>query len=383
MMLQQMIFLVGTFLLISYTGLLLYYLKAWLQAPWFYPVGPLPLSLPYVSVIIAARNEEEHLPGLLQDLLNQSFPAKNFEVIVVDDHSTDLTADIIKKIASVKYMALQDYMKPGETTAFKKKAIEVAIEQAKGELIITTDADCRVPPNWLETIARFYRQTGARFIVMPVRMEAGRSALGIFQSLDFMVLQGITGAAVYKKMHSMCNGANLAYTKNAFVQAGGFTGINHIASGDDMLLMHKIYTSDPGAVHYLKSQQVMVNTRAEKTMAGFLKQRIRWASKTSHYQDKSIFLVLVLVYVFNLYLLLLFIYLPLQGSWFLWKAGLSFVAIKTVIECIFLYPIAGFFNQKKLLWLFPLAQPFHICYTIIAGFLGKFGKYQWKGRQLK
>jgi len=255
MMLQQMIFLVGTFLLISYTGLLLYYLKAWLQAPWFYPVGPLPLSLPYLSVIIAARNEEEHLPGLLQDLLNQSFPAKNFEVIVVDDHSTDLTADIIKKIASAKYMALQDYMKPGETTAFKKKAIEVAIGQAKGELIITTDADCRVPPNWLETIARFYRQTGARFIVMPVRMEAGRSALGIFQSLDFMVLQGITGAAVYKKMHSMCNGANLAYTKNAFVQAGGFTGINHIASGDDMLLMHKIYTSDPGAVHYLKSQQ--------------------------------------------------------------------------------------------------------------------------------
>ncbi|HRB31075.1 MAG TPA: glycosyltransferase [Ferruginibacter sp.] len=383
MMIQQIIMIVGTIFLVSYICLLLYYLQAWLKAPTFLQEDDLQLNLPFLSIIIAARNEEDNLPGLLTDLLNQSFQKENFEVIVVDDHSTDNTAGIIKKRPSVKYISLQDHMIPGETFAFKKKAIEVAIQQAKGELIITTDADCSVPKNWLQTIARFYMKTGSNFIVMPVRMQPGNSALGIFQSLDFMVLQGITGAAVHKKFHSMCNGANLAYTKKAFDQVGGFTGINHIASGDDMLLMHKIYKLDAGAVYYLKSQEVMVSTHSEKTIGQFFKQRIRWASKSDHYQDKSIFLVLLLVYLFNLYLLLLLIYLIFQGNHFLWKACLSFVAIKTAVELIFLYPVARFFNQKVLFLFFPLAQPFHIIYTVIAGFLGKFGSYQWKGRQLK
>jgi hypothetical protein len=105
----------------------------------------------------------------------------------------------------------------------------------------------------LQTIAAFYEKNNAAFIAMPVRYYSNKNFLEIFQSLDFMTLQGITGASVYKKFHSMCNGANLAYSKKIFFEVDGFTGIDTIASGDDMLLMHKIFKHNPEKVFFLKS----------------------------------------------------------------------------------------------------------------------------------
>src|ERR1700741_4803978 len=111
--------------------------------------------------------------------------------------------------------------------------------------------------------------------------------------MDFLVLQGITGASVTKKIHSMCNGANLAYEKKIFYEVNGFAGIDHIASGDDMLLMHKIAKIYPGRIGYLKSTEAIVNTQPMATWPDFFNQRIRWASKATHYNDKRIFWVLL------------------------------------------------------------------------------------------
>jgi cellulose synthase/poly-beta-1,6-N-acetylglucosamine synthase-like glycosyltransferase len=257
-------------------------------------------------------------------------------------------------------------------------------------LIVTTDADCTMGKNWLLTIAAFYEEYKPAFIAAPVAID-GRSFLGIFQSLDFMTLQGITGAAVYKKKHSMCNGANLAYEKKAFYEVGGFAGIDHIASGDDMLLMHKIYTRYPDRVLFLKSPEVIVTTEAMSSWKGFFNQRIRWASKADTYDDKRILLVLVLVYFFNLLLLLLPITAIFSNATFsmgivnmsIIQYWLLLLILKTITELFFLFPVAVFFNKKKSLWWFPVAQPFHILYTVIAGWLGKFGSYQWKERSVK
>jgi len=194
-----------------------------------------------------------------------------------------------------------------------------------------------------------------------------------------MTLQGITGASVYKKAHSMCNGANLAYQKKAFIEAGGFKGIDSIASGDDMLLMHKIFSLFPARVFFLKSDQVIVHTRPMETLKGFFNQRIRWASKADKYEDKRIFGVLLLVYFFNVWILLLGILSFFNNFLYYFIAVL---VAKTVLELYFLYPVARFFSTQHMLWWFPLAQPFHILYTIIAGWLGKFGSYQWKERKV-
>ncbi|HMK25961.1 MAG TPA: glycosyltransferase family 2 protein, partial [Chitinophagaceae bacterium] len=201
------------------------------------------------------------------------------------------------------------------------------------------------------------------------------------QAMDFMVLQGITGAAVYKKALSMCNGANLAYEKNAFNKVNGFAGIDNIASGDDMLLMHKIWKQYPNKVHYLKSKEAIVSTQPMKSWKDFFNQRIRWASKAKHYGDKRIITVLTLVYLLNLSFLLLLV----AGCWFhpywTWLIGLWFA--KTIIEFPFVYSVSSFFSKQFLMKYFFFFQPLHIFYTIVSGLFGQLGKYEWKGRVVK
>jgi cellulose synthase/poly-beta-1,6-N-acetylglucosamine synthase-like glycosyltransferase len=374
----------------GYAILIVYYAFSWRSIPPVATAKEHP-PLPRVTVIIPARNEECHIGNCLQSLSCQSYPEDLYEVIVVDDHSTDSTGAIVQSYAAgnVRLLHLQDAVQHTAINSYKKKAIEIAIARSTGNIIVTTDADCVVPPNWLATIAAFYQQTGAAFIAMPVAIECGKRFIEIFQSLDFMTLQGITGASVHQRIHSMCNGANLAYTKQAFEEVNGFTGINHIASGDDMLLMHKIYKQYPSRVFFLKSKEVIVQTQPQPTLQAFLNQRIRWASKADKYEDKRIFAVLLLVYLFNLVLLLmplvcLFNYPTIFTTHYpLFTTWLYLLLLKTIVELFFLYPVAAFFNRRRLLWWFPVAQPFHILYTVIAGWLGKFGRYQWKGRVVK
>jgi cellulose synthase/poly-beta-1,6-N-acetylglucosamine synthase-like glycosyltransferase len=292
--------------------------------------------------------------------------------------------------------------------AHKKFAIEVGVRNAMGELIVTTDADCLFHPDWLRTIAAFYEGTGAKFIAAPVRIAGqgrggrqsgegggmrrsgagvgifrqakGRSLLSIFQTLDFITLQGITGASVSKRFHSMCNGANLAYEKKAFYEVGGFKGIDSIPSGDDMLLMHKIYRKYPERVFFLKSRQAIVDTRPEGSWKGFVNQRVRWASKAGHYDDKRIFWVLLLVYVVNLVFAGLLV-AACWNAWWLW-VGLLLLVVKTMVEYPFVRSVAVFFGQQDWMVYFPGLQPLHIVYTIVIGWLGQFGTYRWKDRKI-
>jgi hypothetical protein len=179
----------------------------------------------------------------------------------------------------------------------------------------------------------------------------------------------------------MCNGANLAYRKTAFIKVNGFKGIDNVASGDDMLLMHKIKEQFPGKLGYLFSPDAIVSTTPMPDWISFFNQRIRWASKAEKYDDKSIIAVLALVYFYNVLLLLLGV-LSFRNIFYLELLLIS-LAVKTIVELSFMFPVAEFYKEKKLLWWFPLMQPFHVMYMVIAGWLGKFGSYRWKGRKVK
>ncbi|MEO5782031.1 MAG: glycosyltransferase, partial [Ginsengibacter sp.] len=285
------IIIITILLFLIYACLIIYYRQSWLAIP--IDNGQLAWDKQFsifISVIIPARNEEENIQACLDSITNQGYPKNLFEVIVVDDFSTDRTVEIVNSFANknVSLLSLKDFAKEGELNSYKKKAIEIAISKANGELIITTDADCIVQNKWLETIARFYEKYNPAFIAAPVAYHGETNFLKIFQSLDFMMLQGITGASVYKKFHSMCNGANLAYEKKVFLEVDGFAGIDNIASGDDMLLMHKIFNRYPDKVLFLKSRDAIVQTKPAGTLQEFLNQRIRWASKADKYTDKKI-----------------------------------------------------------------------------------------------
>jgi len=358
-----------------YAILIIYYWQSWASIPLFNQTTLEPSTK--ISVIIPARNEEKNIAALLKSISKQSYPQHLFEVIVIDDSSTDKTAELAHQFSFVKLISLRE----GPINSYKKKAIEIGIAAATGELIVTTDADCMVKPNWLSSIENFYHQTNSVFIVAPVVIDDGSSLVQLFQAIDFMVLQGITGASVHRQMLSMCNGANLAYQRKAFHSVNGFSGIDHIASGDDMLLMYKIWKRYAGRVRYLKSKEVIVSTEAVKTWSAFFNQRIRWASKADKYDDKRVFWVLLIVYLANLS----FFALLVAGffNFYYWWCLLFLFAAKTLIELPFIISVASFFNKKYLLNYFIIFQPLHIIYTIVAGWLGKFGSYEWKGRKIK
>ena len=383
--------LITILLLIPYSALILYYRKNWLSIHDFIPKErKIENELPFVSIIIAARNEEMNIVQCIKSLIAQTYPENKFEIIITDDHSTDQTVSIIKSFQkeNIYVIHLAGFIQNKIINSYKKKSIETALQFAKGEFIVTTDADCIAPQKWLETLVSFYKEKAPVFVAMPVVFYAPSSGDSFlkrffknFQSLDFMTLQGITGAAVYKKFHSMCNGANLAYEKKVFYEVNGFDEINDIASGDDMLLMHKIQKVYPDRILFLKSPEVIVQTQPAATLKDFMNQRIRWASKADKYTDKKIIAVLLLVYVLNAWIFILGI-----SSFFITKAFYIFlaaVAIKIIVELIFLHPVAKFFGRQKLLWWFVPAQLFHVLYTLIAGWLGKFGSYKWKGRKVK
>lgn len=361
-------------LFVLYSLLVVYYWLAWKTVSIFIPAISDGLK---ISVIIPARNEEKNIGALLSSLQKQTYPKEFFEIIVVDDHSTDNTAAVVKQYDGVKLLQLKEE----GINSYKKKALETGIAASTGDWIVTTDADCIVQSEWLQTIVSYQQKTNAVLIAAPVDLNCNHALLQIFQATDFMILQAITGASIYKKTHSMGNGANLAYVKKVFNEVSGFTGIDHIASGDDMLLMHKISKQYPDKVHYLKSKEAIVSTEPMKTWKAFFNQRIRWASKANKYDDKKITVVLLFVYLFNLSFLALLIAGFFCHHYWLWL-GVLWIA-KTIVEWPLVYSAAVFFNKQTLLKYFFFLQPMHILYTITAGFLGLFGKYEWKGRKVK
>lgn len=383
--------LITLFLLIPYALLILYFRKSWLEIIDFVPVQNFDENeLPFVSIIIAARNEEKNIGACIQSIIDQSYPEDKFEIIVTDDHSIDKTVAVIQsfKKENIHVLNLGDHIENSVLNSYKKKSIETALQFAKGELIVTTDADCVAPEKWIEILVNFYKEKNAVFIALLVSFKKPSSKDSFFkkffknfQSLDFMALQGITGASIHKKFLNMCNGANLSYQKKVFYEVNGFVGIDEIASGDDMLLMHKIQKKYPEKIFFLKSNETIVETKPSESVKEFMNQRIRWSSKTNKYTDKKIIVVLMLVYLLNAWIFLLGI-----SSFFFAKAFYLFIisiVVKIIIELLFLYPVARFFGRQTLLWWFIPAQPFHILYTLIAGWLGTFGSYEWKGRKVK
>lgn len=314
------------FLLLVYAWLIFYYHRIWDRIPMGgdalaaasgalvadAPVGP---GKTRVSVIIPARNEAGRIDACLEALSRQGYPRSHTEIIVVNDFSTDQTVRQIKQYAAIcRLVNLSDHVS-GPLNAYKKKAIETGIALSAGELIICTDADCTMGPDWISTLVESYEKNGFQFLAAPVKIFPALGWLAVFQALDFISLQGITGAAVYKNLYPMCNGANLAYSRTAFEAVGGFRNIDHIASGDDMLLMKKIQAAFPGTAGFVKDSRAIVQTAPVENIRSFFSQRIRWASKASHYRHFSTLITLAWVYGVNGSLFLLFIACFWYGHW--------------------------------------------------------------------
>ncbi len=361
-------------------------LQSWKLLPlWEAPAGFEPRTT--ISIIIPARNEEVNILACLQSIRSQSYPKDLFEIIIIDDHSTDRTPEILyslqQKYAGIKFLKLVDFVKDEPLNSYKKKALEIGIAQAWGELIITTDADCIAPHDWLLLHASLYELKHAKCIAAPVNFHQEQNLLERFQSLDYAGMMLLTGAGIHARTMRMSNGANLAYAKNIFNKVNGFHDINHLASGDDMLLVQKIAAQYPKDIYFLKNHHATVFTKAKPNWRSFLQQRIRWATKSTAYREWRITLVLAMVFLLCCNILLSLLLIPFFGFSMMLVFLLQFI-IKSFFDYQLLDTACRFFKRADLMRSFLPAQILHIFYIIIIGFAANFiKKYEWKGRRVR
>lgn len=362
------------------------YKKAWCSlSEWNIPQNYFPTTK--VTIIIPARNEENNIINCLTSILKINYPEKLFEVIVVDDHSTDstfkLVNDFSKINANVKIIQLTDFIQHEKINAFKKIAIKTAISQATGDLIVTTDADCIVPTKWLQLIVSFYEMKNAHFIAAPVNFHQEKSTFERFQSLDFLGIMGVTGAGIQLGWMNMCNGANLAYSKKAFEKINGFEGIDNMASGDDILLMQKMAVHFPKNIAFLKNINATVFTTAKPDINSFIAQRLRWATKSANYTEWKITLILIIVFIYCCTIVLSFsaiIFINIKWAFLF----LILFSIKAISDYFFLGKMAAYFNRSDLMKSYWYAQILHILYIVVIGTLSNLKKqYKWKGRAVR
>lgn len=348
-----------------------------------------PDSLLSVSVIIPVRNEAQNIISLLKDLENQHYPGDMFEVIVADDDSTDNTPALLADFQKVTSLRLIINRLPfyENNTSPKKRAIDSSIQLAKGDLIVTTDGDCRVGENWLKTIAQFQAGKNAYLISSPVTFITNSEILmqGLWQkvqAVEFSSLIGSGACAMIIRKPNMCNGANLAYLKSVFHEVNGFAGNENLASGDDEFLMHKIAARYPDNVCFLKSQDAIVETQAHDSVKSFYYQRKRWASKWKHYNSGLTTALAVFIFLAN-FSLLVAAGLYLADKLTLQNLLIIF-SIKFSAEFVFLMLVLSFLRKKKLIWLIPFIQFIYPVYVSFFGLIAQ-GKneYIWKGRKLR
>ena len=365
-------------LTIFYVLAVLFFRYGWARL--FSPKGLNPSPSTLVSILIAARNEEDKIASTIEDILRQDYPKELVELIVIDDHSTDRTADIISgySASGVKLIRLNEDQ---ALNSYKKKAISEAINLAQGELIVTTDADCRMHSKWLHTIVSCYEENHFKLISSPVVFFEEKNFFEQLQTLEFLYLIGLGAATIGNKKPSTCNGANLAYRKDVFHELKGFQGIDDLASGDDELFLHKVASKYPDDIGFCKSYDALVYTHAKPNLTEFIRQRKRWASKSTRYKDKKIVVLGVSIWLFNLLIVLNALLGFFDASY--WDVLAMVLIMKFLAELFFLFPVTGFVKKRSLLLFLPVLTCIHAIYIIYIGVAGNSGKYVWKGRLVK
>jgi len=331
------------------------------------------------TVVIPFRNEATNLPKLLASIGSIKYSKELIEYVFVDDDSTDNSSkllDIFAKENSQLNIVLLKNERISNSP--KKDAISTALKKATNEWIITTDADCMLPKNWLKTIDNFIQQNECNMVVAPVNYSANKSFLHQFQVFDFLSLQAATISGFGLGNPFLCNGANLVYKKEIFEKVNGFKNNNTIASGDDVFLLEKFLQFDKLKVAYLKSPEVIVKTFPVNTIGELVQQRVRWASKTASYNLFFGKLIGVLVLVGNSVIALspLLVYSEIISS----PTAIIYFLLKLFFDYLLLKKINSFYNKKNFLAYYIPSSILYPYFTLLIVLKSLFSNYNWKGR---
>ncbi len=330
------------------------------------------VSGPHLSVVVAARNEAAVIEKLLKALSAQSYPVSLYEVVIVDDYSSDQTAGRVEAfirtsdIGNIQLIRAADHRQEHG----KKHALALGISHASGSWVVTTDADCSPGPDWLKAIAEHLEHQPADMFIGPVRLAPFKGLFGWFQALEFLSLTGVTAGAAAAGMPLLCSGANLAFRKAVFDEIGGYSSHLKYASGDDVFLLQSFRKRAGIKIDYVKDRRAVVDTLPAPGLKAFFRQRARWVSKSGGYTDWPVITTGLIVAGLNAGLVLGAI-LCLFSQLFCAPVLMAFL-VKVLVDFPLLFASAAFFRQKKLLYLYPflsLLYPFYVVASLLGGLL--------------
>ena len=314
----------------------------------------------FVSLVVACHNERKNMPVLLNSIVLQNYPKSLFEVIIVDDNSTDKTLEVAEG-----FTGLSNILTINNKGRGKKQALRTGILISKGNLIITTDADCRMGKNWIRTIASFYDRNKPDMIICPVTIESVKGVFGRFQELEYLSLQGITAGSARSDKATMCNGANLAFTREAYLKHL-YNLHDEINSGDDMFLLHSIKKEERSNIFWLESPDVLVTTQSSSTLRSFLKQRSRWISKGKAYSDYHTIILGIVTFSTIVLQVASFIACLIYPAFI--KVFLSIFILKSVPDLLILLNTSARYEKRYLMKWFLPAQVIYPIYVLAVVF---------------
>lgn len=330
---------------------------------------------PSVSVVVAAHNEETHLPKCLQALLTQTYPKDCMEIIVVNDRSTDCTPDILRSFAEQSdALVWLDVEATPSGTSPKKYALQQGIARATGEWILTTDADCVPPPPWIHHMSRHFVPS-VGLVAGPAPLEPGRTLLSRIVALDSLATALVSAGTLGHNRAVTCAGRNLAYRKQTWQDSGGFEGILHSLSGDDDLFLQHVWRRTPWQLTFCLNAQAAVPSTAPETMRQFVRQRRRHISAGKFYA-RHVQVGYALFHLANFFLVAFWVYAALAETHLLWAT--CFLGMKLAIDFTGLALIVTRLRHAALLIYFPLWELFFLFTQLCVAPLAFVGKLKWR-----
>ena len=334
---------------------------------------------PETTVIVSARNEENNISNLVNALVNQSYPKELLQLIIINDRSTDQTAEILtnyeREIDNLTIVTIQE---TPAGWAPKKWALNTAINTVTTEIILQTDADCIPHNDWVKCMVQPFSSSEVGFVSGPAPLTNKSTLIDSLYELDSLAQDAFSAGGFSQGMVFSCTGRNIGFSKQAFDDVSGYENVSHFISGDDDLLLHKI-TGDPSyKAQFVLSKESVVESPPPSSLEQFIHQRLRFASKGfSYYNIKtsaSLRVVLPFLYVTNLVALLsLFNFTETSHFYWMWPW-----IIKTMVDGIITYVFYHSIGRKWSLGTMTLLSLIHPLYIVTFGILGPFSTFEWK-----
>jgi cellulose synthase/poly-beta-1,6-N-acetylglucosamine synthase-like glycosyltransferase len=336
-----------------------------------------------VSVVVACRNEEKNIKNLIKDVMNQNFDKYRFDMIIVDDHSEDKTLQILYEESEKRNNLHIVCMNDDEIG--KKNAIRKGVGIANGNVILCTDADCRVGGDWIKTMLSCFTNKRIKFVAGLVKFSSENTFLNKFQSLELISLVSSGAAAIQRKKSTICNGANLAFRKKEYNDIP--LDVFHDFRTDDVSLLYYFKKYYKDGILFSKDLDSIVETNSNPNLISQFQQKLRWISNSKNIRDWQSVYVASVVFLMNLILSILLvltlwsILMDFDNTYIILVNLFVVVFIKYLTDYLFLKEALDFFRRKDLLiYLLPF-EIINAIYTVIIITLSLVYSPKWKGRK--